>query len=102
MRRVIFEPDAKFNADVVATMKAMGCEPVRTAYRSPWQNGVAEPWVGSVRRDLLDHVIVLNQRHLEEVDEKLHPLLSRRPDSSWTREGHPQRPSSNVCVAQQP
>ena len=67
MRRVIFEPDAKFNADVVATMKAMGCEPVRTAYRSPWQNGVAEPWVGSVRRDLLDHVIVLNQRHLRRL-----------------------------------
>jgi len=32
--------------------------------RSPWQNGIAERWVGSVRRDLLDHVIVLNQRHL--------------------------------------
>ena len=67
MRRVIFEPDAKFNADVVATMKAMGCEPVRTAYRSPWQNGVAERWVGSVRRDLLNHVIVLNQRHLRRL-----------------------------------
>jgi len=29
-----------------------------------FSNGVAERWVGSVRRDLLDHVIVLNQRHL--------------------------------------
>ena len=38
--------------------------PMRTALRSPWQNGIAERWVGSVRRDLLDHVIVLNQRHL--------------------------------------
>jgi transposase InsO family protein len=40
---------------------------VRTAFRSPWQNGVAERWVGSVRRDLLDHVIVLNSRHLRRL-----------------------------------
>jgi hypothetical protein len=33
----------------------------------PWQNGVAERWVGSCRRDLLDHVIVLNERHLKRL-----------------------------------
>ena len=66
-RFLIFDRDAKFNVDVVATAKAMGCRPVRTTYRSPWQNGVAARWVGSVRRDLLDHVIVLNQRHLRRL-----------------------------------
>jgi hypothetical protein len=35
--------------------------------RSPWQNGVAEGWVGSCRRDLLDHVIPLNERHLKRL-----------------------------------
>jgi len=40
---------------------------VRTAFRSPWQNGVAERWVGSCRRDFLDHVIVLNERHLKRL-----------------------------------
>jgi Integrase core domain len=40
---------------------------VRTSFRSPWQNGVPERWVGSVRRELLDHVIVLNQRHLRRL-----------------------------------
>jgi len=45
----------------------MGSLPLRTAFRSPWQNGVAERWVGSCRRDLLDHVIVLNERHLQRL-----------------------------------
>ena len=45
----------------------MGCQPLRTAFRSPWQNGVAERWVGSVRRDLLDHLIPLNARHLRRL-----------------------------------
>ena len=66
-RFLIFDRDAKFSADVVAAVKQQGTEPVRTAFRSPWQNGVAERWVGSVRRELLDHVIVLNQRHLRRL-----------------------------------
>jgi transposase InsO family protein len=40
---------------------------VRTAFKSPWQNGVAERFVGSCRRDLFDHVIVLNERHLKRL-----------------------------------
>jgi transposase InsO family protein len=36
-------------------------------FRSPWQNGVAERWVGSCRRDLLDHVIVFGDRHLKRL-----------------------------------
>ena len=45
----------------------MGLHTVRTSFRSPWQNGVAERWVGSCRRDLLDHVIPLNERHLKRL-----------------------------------
>ena len=44
-----------------------GIQPKRTSYRSPWQNGVAERWVGCCRRDLLDHVIVLSERHLKRL-----------------------------------
>jgi putative transposase len=41
--------------------------PVRTSFRSPWQNGIAERWVESCRRDLLDHVITLDERHLKRL-----------------------------------
>ena len=40
---------------------------MRTTIRSPWQNGVAERWVGSARRELLDHVIPLNEFHLRRL-----------------------------------
>lgn len=42
-------------------LECLGSKLMRTAYRSPWQNGVAERWVGSCRRELLDHVIVLSE-----------------------------------------
>jgi putative transposase len=66
-RFLLFDHDSKFDNNVVSCAKDMGIEPVRTAFRSPWQNGVAERWVGSCRRDLLDHVIVLNERHLKRL-----------------------------------
>lgn len=45
----------------------MGVCPVRTSFQSPWQNGVAERWVGTCLRELLDHVIVLNEKHLQRL-----------------------------------
>jgi len=64
---LIFDRGANFNEQVVDTVKSFGIEPKRTCFRSPWQNGVAERWVGSCRRDLLDQVIVLNERHLKRL-----------------------------------
>jgi transposase InsO family protein len=66
-RYLIFDRGAQFNEEVVNTMKSLGIAPKRTAFRSPWQNGVAERWVGNCRRDLLDHVIVLNESHLKRL-----------------------------------
>ncbi len=44
-----------------------GVEEVRTADMSPWQNPYVERTIGTLRRELLDHGIVLNQRHLERL-----------------------------------
>ena len=63
-RHLIFDRDSIFSAAVVEFVKSMGTKPRRIAYRSPWQNPVAERWVGSCRRELLDHVGVLGERHL--------------------------------------
>jgi transposase InsO family protein len=66
-RFLLFDRDSKFGVDVISVVRDMGSQPTRTAFRSPWQNGVAERWVGSCRRDLLEHVIVLNERHLKRL-----------------------------------
>jgi putative transposase len=66
-RFLIFDRDAIFDADVVKTAKAVGVKTVRTAFKSPWQNGIAERFIGSCRRDLLDQVVVLNERHLKRL-----------------------------------
>ncbi len=61
---LILDRDSKFSDAVHGTIKSMGTKPVKTACRSPWQNGTAERWIGSCRRDVLDHVVVLGERHL--------------------------------------
>ena len=61
---LIFDRDFIFNAAVIEFIKATGTKPVRTSFRSPWQNGTAERWVGSCRRELLEHVVVLGACHL--------------------------------------
>ena len=64
---LIFDRGANFNEEVIRTLRSFGVEPKRTSFRSPWQNGIAERWVGNCRRDLLDHVIVLNEHHLKRL-----------------------------------
>ena len=46
---------------------SLDIEEVVTAPRSPWQNPFVERVIGSIRRDCLDHVIVLNERHLRRI-----------------------------------
>lgn len=63
-RYVIFDHDTKFDKSVVAFLQATGLTAKRTGVQAPWQNGTAERWVGSCRREMLDHIIALNERHL--------------------------------------
>ena len=63
-RYLIFDNDKKYGDIVLAVNEHMSVRRKQITPHSPWQNGVAEQWVEPVRRDLLDHVIVLNERHL--------------------------------------
>jgi hypothetical protein len=64
-RFLIFDRDAKYGLEVPVAVRSLKMRPVRTSFESPWQNGVAERWAESCRRDLLDHVIAVNERHLK-------------------------------------
>ena len=66
-RHAILDRDTKFSAEVLDLLKSSGIEPVRTSIRSPWQNGTAERWVGSARRECFDQVIALNEPHLRRI-----------------------------------
>lgn len=48
-------------------IKNMGIEQVKTAAHSPWQNPYCERVIGSIRRDCLNHIIVLNEEHLKGI-----------------------------------
>jgi putative transposase len=66
-RYLIFDRGKNFNGEVIDVVNSFGIQPKRTSFQSPWQNGVAERFVGSCRRDLLDQVIVLHERHLKRL-----------------------------------
>ena len=66
-RYLILDRDAKYGHEVLTAIRHMGITPKQIMARSPWQNGVAEGFVNTARRDLPDHVIVLNAKHLQRL-----------------------------------
>jgi len=65
--RLIRDRNAIYGAEFKSRVSHLDIEQMRIAPRSPWQNGFAERWIGTLRRELLDHVIVLGERHLRLV-----------------------------------
>ena len=66
-RYLIRDRDASYGHAVTRRLAAMGIRDRPTAPRSPWQNGHVERLIGSIRRECLDHVVVLGEAHLRRV-----------------------------------
>jgi transposase InsO family protein len=66
-RYVIRDRDRIYGTDFRQRVVALGLHGVPIAPRSPWHNAYAERFIGSLRRECLDHVIVLNERHIRRI-----------------------------------
>src|SRR5215813_8881893 len=66
-RYLVRDRDASYGHPVTRRLAAMGIRDRPTAPRSPWQNGHAERLIGSIRRECLDHVVILGEAHLRQV-----------------------------------
>ena len=64
---LIRDNDVIYGAVFRAKLKALGIRDRQTSIRSPWQNGYVERVIGSIRRECLDHMIILNEAHLRRV-----------------------------------
>jgi len=66
-RFLIRDRDKKFGKLLDGKNNGFGINEIVTAYRSPWQNGYCERVIGSIKRECLDHVIILNEKYWRSV-----------------------------------
>ena len=66
-RYLLRDGDGIYGERVRRRLKSLGIDEIVTAPASPWQNAYVERMIGSLRRELLDHVIVINERHLKRL-----------------------------------
>jgi len=64
---LIRDRDAKFSGPFDEVLRTEGLRVIKTPVRAPRANAVAERWVGTIRRECLDHVLVFGRRHLQRV-----------------------------------
>jgi len=91
---VFRDNDGIYGDEVSRFLVGTGIAEVKTAHRCPWQNPFVERYGGTLRRELLDHVMVLNEEHLKrllkEFIEKYYHRARQLPDNpflSWRIRG---------------
>jgi len=102
IRFLIHDRDSKFTGAFVEVFRSSGIRAVRTPVRAPNANSVAERWIGTVRRECLDRLLIVNRCHLERVlpvyiehynAHRPHRSLQQRPPA-----GSPQPDSATVIA----
>jgi transposase InsO family protein len=66
-RYLIRDLDGAYGEIFIQRLRSMGIRDRPTSPRSPWENGYAERLIGSIRRECVDHIIVVGERHLRHV-----------------------------------
>jgi putative transposase len=87
-RFLIRDPDSKFTRDFDEVFRSKGIRVIKAPVRAPGARAHAERWVGSLRRECLDRLLILGRRHLERVvrvyaahynEHRPHRSLAQRP-----------------------
>jgi len=90
IRFLIHDRDSKFTAAFDEVFRSEGIRAIRTPVRAPRANAYIERWIGTVRRECLDRLLIVNRRHLERVlpvyirhynEHRPHRSLQQRPPS---------------------
>jgi transposase InsO family protein len=88
IRFLIHDRDSKFTAGFDEVFRSEGIRTIRTPVRAPRANAFVERWIGTVRRECLDRILIVNRRHLERVlpayirhynEHRPHRSLHQRP-----------------------
>jgi putative transposase len=106
-RYLLRDRDAAYGVEFRKPVEAMGITEVITAPRAPWQNAYVERVIGSIRRECLDYLVIVNARHLRRVlswyldyYHRTRTHLSLDKDCPDSRPIMPRRPSKVVAIQQ--
>jgi putative transposase len=103
IRFLIHDRDSKFTAAFDEVFRSDGIRTIRTPVRAPRANAFIERWIGTVRRECLDRLLIVNRRHLERVlpiyirhyhEHRPHRAIGQRPPTDRP----PPRPTTVVAV----
>src|SRR5256886_2583046 len=82
---LVHDRDRSYGEVFLRRVRAMGIRDRPTSPQSPWQNGYAERLIGSIRRECIDHVVVLGERHLRHVLLSYQQYYNERTSSTTMR-----------------
>ena len=103
-RYLIRDRDQVYGAAATRRLRTMGIRDKPIAPGSPWQNGFAERLIGSIRRECVDHIVVLGEGHLRRILTKYAAYYNElRTHRSLDKDApipsrHPARGPRHICA----